>query len=154
MAIVGDCAACHTDPHHGKPFAGGYALETPFGKLLASNITSDKNTGIGAWSEQEFTRAVREGKGRHGDAVTYRAHGSFSANSVEAVRTASKQNLGLAMLTYGDIRNELAEGSLALVTLADAVPAQLSITAVLATRQHVPRRVRVFVEHLEQALNR
>ena len=91
---------------------------------------------------------------KNGDAVTYRAHGSFSANSVEAVRTASKQNLGLAMLTYWDIRNELAEGSLALVTLADAVPEQLSITAVLATRQHVPRRVRVFVERLERALNR
>ncbi|MCF5544173.1 LysR family transcriptional regulator [Pseudomonas salomonii] len=91
---------------------------------------------------------------QNGDAVTHRAHGSFSANSVEAVRTASKQNLGLAMLTYWDIRNELAEGSLALVTLADAVPERLSITAVLATRQHVPRRVRVFVEHLEQALNK
>ncbi|MCF5393097.1 c-type cytochrome, partial [Pseudomonas syringae] len=78
VAIVGDCAACHTDPHHGKLFDGGYALETPFGKLLASNITSDKKTRIGAWSEQEFTRAVREGKGRHGEnlypAMPYNAY--------------------------------------------------------------------------------
>ncbi len=35
--------------------------------MLASNITSDRNAGIGAWSEQEFNRAVREGKGRHGE---------------------------------------------------------------------------------------
>lgn len=78
VAIAGDCAACHTDPQQGKPFAGGYALETPFGKLLASNITSDKTTGIGGWSEAEFTRAVREGKGREGEnlypAMPYNAY--------------------------------------------------------------------------------
>lgn len=78
VAVAGDCAACHTDPHQGKPFAGGYALETPFGKLLASNITSDKATGIGDWSEEQFTRAVREGKGRHGEnlypAMPYNAY--------------------------------------------------------------------------------
>lgn len=78
VAIAGDCAACHTDPHQGKPFAGGYALQTPFGTLLASNITSDKTTGIGAWSEAEFTQAVREGKGREGEnlypAMPYNAY--------------------------------------------------------------------------------
>lgn len=78
IAIAGDCAACHTDPNHGKPFAGGYALETPFGTLLASNITSDKTTGIGGWTEAEFTRAVREGKGREGEnlypAMPYNAY--------------------------------------------------------------------------------
>lgn len=87
------------------------------------------------------------------DPVTLRAHGSFSANSVEAVRTASKQGLGMAMLTYWDVRNELAEGTLVLVTLADAIPEQLSITAVLPTRQHVPHRVRTFIEHLAKALD-
>ncbi|EIK96170.1 gluconate 2-dehydrogenase [Pseudomonas sp. M47T1] len=78
VAIAGDCAACHTDPHQGKPFAGGYALQTPFGTLLASNITSDKSTGIGGWTEAEFTRAVREGKGRDGEnlypAMPYNAY--------------------------------------------------------------------------------
>jgi len=82
VAIAGDCAACHTDPHQGKPFAGGYALETPFGKLLASNITSDKTTGIGSWTEAEFTRAVREGKGREGEnlypAMPYNAYVKIS----------------------------------------------------------------------------
>lgn len=91
----------------------------------------------------------------HGEnAVAIRAQGAFSANSVEAVRTASKQGLGLAMLTYWDIRNELAEGSLVMVNLENVLPEQLSITAVLPTRQQVPHRVRVFVEHLEEVLNR
>ncbi|PIB49544.1 LysR family transcriptional regulator [Pseudomonas sp. 2995-1] len=90
----------------------------------------------------------------HGEnAVAIRAQGAFSANSVEAVRTASKQGLGLAMLTYWDIRNELAEGSLTRVNLEDVLPEQLSITAMLPTRHHVPHRVRVFVEHLEKVLN-
>jgi DNA-binding transcriptional LysR family regulator len=87
-----------------------------------------------------------------GEAVSIRAEASFSANSVESVRAASKLGLGLAMLTYWDVRNELADGSLALVELEDVVPEQLSIAAVLPTRQYVPNRVRVLLEHLERAL--
>jgi len=67
VAITGDCVACHKDPETGTPFAGGYTLDTPFGKIAASNITPDKNTGIGDWTEAEFVRAVREGKGQHGE---------------------------------------------------------------------------------------
>lgn len=82
VALAADCAACHTDPQGGRLFAGGYALQTPFGKLVASNITMDKATGIGAWTEQEFTRAVREGKGRHGEnlypAMPYNAYVKIS----------------------------------------------------------------------------
>ncbi|QHF03257.1 LysR family transcriptional regulator [Pseudomonas asturiensis] len=89
-----------------------------------------------------------------GEPLSVRVHGSFAANSVEAVRTASQQGLGLAMLTYWDIRSELAQGVLRLVELNDATPEQLSITAVLPTRQQVPHRVRVFIEHLETELNK
>ncbi|RAI64869.1 LysR family transcriptional regulator [Pseudomonas fluorescens] len=84
--------------------------------------------------------------------VAIRAEASFSANSVESVRTACKLGVGLAMLTYWDIRDELANGSLVLVELKDAVPEHLSIAAVLPTRQHVPSRVRIFLERLEHAL--
>lgn len=79
VAIAADCAACHTSlAHPDKAFAGGYALQTPFGKLLASNITSDRQTGIGSWNEQEFERAVRQGRGKHGEflypAMPYNAY--------------------------------------------------------------------------------
>ncbi|NBA98469.1 LysR family transcriptional regulator [Pseudomonas sp. R5(2019)] len=84
--------------------------------------------------------------------IAMRAEAAFSANSVEAVRTASKQGLGLAMLTYWDIRNELLEGSLTRVELSDAVAEALAISAILPTRQHVPYRVRAFLEKLEVAL--
>jgi DNA-binding transcriptional LysR family regulator len=90
---------------------------------------------------------------RDGEAVSMRAEGVFSANSVEAVRTASRQGLGVAMLTYWDIRDDLAAGSLCVVELEDVDPEQLFITALLPTRQHVPHRVGVFLQRLEAVLN-
>ena len=90
---------------------------------------------------------------RGGEPVAMRAEGVFSANSVEAVRTASRQGLGVAMLTYWDVRDDLDTGALHLVELEDVTPEELFITAILPTRQHVPHRVRVFLQHLETVLN-
>ena len=90
---------------------------------------------------------------RDGETVSMRVEGVFSANSVEAVRTASRQGLGVAMLTYWDIRDDLAAGSLCVVELEDVDPEQLFITALLPTRQHVPHRVGVFLQRLEAVLN-
>lgn len=90
---------------------------------------------------------------RSGESVAMRAEGVFSANSVEAVRTASRQGLGIAMLTYWDIRDDLDAGTLRLVELEDVSPEQLFITAILPARQHVPYRVRIFLLHLEALLN-
>jgi mono/diheme cytochrome c family protein len=63
-----DCTACHTDVKGGgQPLAGGRPLATPFGTFFSPNITSDKKDGLGAWSEAEFRRALRQGKGRRGE---------------------------------------------------------------------------------------
>jgi hypothetical protein len=64
LTIAADCAACHTAPA-GKPFAGGLAIETPFGSIVAPNITPDRDTGIGAWTDDEFDEAVRRGVPSH-----------------------------------------------------------------------------------------
>jgi mono/diheme cytochrome c family protein len=64
LAVLGDCVACHTSPG-GKPFAGGVALETPFGALVGPNITPDLATGIGAWFEADFWRTMHEGIGKN-----------------------------------------------------------------------------------------
>jgi mono/diheme cytochrome c family protein len=66
LTIVGDCAACHTLPGSGHAYAGGRAIETPFGEILAPNITPDPLTGIGAWTDQEFIDAMTKGTGRNG----------------------------------------------------------------------------------------
>ena len=65
MAIIGDCVACHT-AQGGAPFAGGRPIATPFGTLLTPNITPDKDTGIGGWTDAEFVRALQYGIGRDG----------------------------------------------------------------------------------------
>lgn len=65
VAATGDCAVCHTTPG-GATNAGGRAMETPFGTVYSTNITSDPEHGIGTWSLAAFTRAMREGISRDG----------------------------------------------------------------------------------------
>ncbi len=65
LASAGYCATCHT-ASGGPRNAGGYALKTGFGTIYSTNITPDVATGIGAWSEPAFARAMREGIARDG----------------------------------------------------------------------------------------
>jgi mono/diheme cytochrome c family protein len=60
LTEAGGCAGCHT-PDPAKPFAGGKRIITPFGAIYSFNLTPDRDTGIGAWSDQDFRRALREG---------------------------------------------------------------------------------------------
>jgi mono/diheme cytochrome c family protein len=90
LATVADCYACHTVPNVGKPFAGGRAIETPFGVITSSNITPDADTGIGAWTDEQFENAVR--KGLHPDgsrlypAMPFPAYTKMSRDDVLAIR--------------------------------------------------------------------
>src|ERR1700744_5182484 len=56
LARAADCVACHTVAD-GKPFAGGLKMGTPFGNIYSTNITPDKQTGIGGYTLAEFDRA-------------------------------------------------------------------------------------------------
>lgn len=88
LSATGHCAACHTQPG-GKPFAGGYPLHTSFGIIYGDNITPDPQTGIGAWSLEAFTRAMREGVARDGShlfpAFPYYAFTKLSDDDVKAL---------------------------------------------------------------------
>ena len=65
LTDAGDCASCHTaDP--AKPFAGGKRIDTPFGGIYSPNLTPDRETGLGAWSDDDFYRALRFGVARDG----------------------------------------------------------------------------------------
>jgi mono/diheme cytochrome c family protein len=66
LAAIGDCAVCHTTAG-GRPYAGGFPVETPFGTVYGTNITPDTKTGIGNWSEAVFRRALRDGVDRRGN---------------------------------------------------------------------------------------
>ena len=65
LALAGNCAGCHTD-RGGRPYAGGRAIDTPFGTVYASNLTPDAGTGLGRWSASEFWRAMHHGRSRDG----------------------------------------------------------------------------------------
>jgi mono/diheme cytochrome c family protein len=65
LARAGDCVACHTEPT-GRPFAGGRPMPTPFGNIYVPNITPDEETGIGAWTPDEFYRMMHLGVSRDG----------------------------------------------------------------------------------------
>jgi mono/diheme cytochrome c family protein len=65
LVRAGNCMTCHTE-RGGAPFAGGRAIETPFGTVYASNLTPDKAKGIGNWSADNFWRALHNGRGKDG----------------------------------------------------------------------------------------
>ena len=65
LARVGNCMACHTT-QGGAPYAGGRGIDTPFGVVHSSNLTSDKNQGLGNWTSAEFWRALHHGRSKDG----------------------------------------------------------------------------------------
>jgi mono/diheme cytochrome c family protein len=65
LARAGNCMGCHT-ARGGAPFAGGRAIQTPFGAVYTSNLTPDRQTGLGTWSRDHFWRALHNGRSRDG----------------------------------------------------------------------------------------
>ena len=65
LAKAADCMVCHTAPG-GADYAGGLAFPLPFGTLYSTNITADKDTGIGNYSDQDFLDAVQRGVRKDG----------------------------------------------------------------------------------------
>jgi len=86
LARVADCVSCHSAPG-GAPFAGGLPMDTPFGKVISTNITPDPQAGIGSYTEADFMRAVREGVAKDGHRL-YPAmpYASFARTSDEDMR--------------------------------------------------------------------
>lgn len=87
LARAGDCVACHT-AKDGKPFAGGLPMETPIGLIYSTNITPDKS-GIGAYSFDDFDKAVRHGIAKNGDtlypAMPYPSYARVTETDMQAL---------------------------------------------------------------------
>ena len=89
LVVAADCAGCHTaDP--AKPFAGGKRIDTPFGGIYSPNLTPDRDTGLGAWSDEDFYRALRYGVAPDGSryypAFPYPNFTKLSRNDILAIR--------------------------------------------------------------------
>ncbi|MBV9695511.1 MAG: cytochrome c [Gammaproteobacteria bacterium] len=90
LTQAADCQACHTQ-EGGTPFAGGRPFRTPFGTLYSTNLTPDRDTGLGAWSAKDFLRAVHEGVRPDGahlyPAFPYAAYTYLTDEDVQAMWT-------------------------------------------------------------------
>lgn len=88
VAEAADCGSCHT-ASGGRPFAGGTPLKTAFGTLYGTNITPDPQTGIGAWSQADFARALKQGVRKDGaylyPAMPYGNYTKMSDGDIEAL---------------------------------------------------------------------
>src|SRR5580692_2552104 len=86
IATLGDCAACHTKPG-GQTLAGGLPLKTPLGTIYTTNITPDRDTGIGNYSFADFARAMRFGVRPDGarlyPAMPYTAYAKLSDEDLQ-----------------------------------------------------------------------
>jgi len=60
LARAADCMVCHT-ARGGTAYAGGFGFTLPFGTIYSTNITPDKATGIGNYSDQDFLNAMHRG---------------------------------------------------------------------------------------------
>jgi len=87
-ARLSDCVACHSKTG-GAPFAGGLEMATPMGSIFATNVTPDKETGIGSYSLADFDRAVRLGVARDGHrlypAMPYPSYTKLTDEDVRAL---------------------------------------------------------------------
>lgn len=88
LAIAGDCVACHTAPG-GKPMAGGLALQSPLGAIYSTNITPSKTHGIGNYTLEQFSDALRHGKRADGanlyPAMPYTAYAKTTDEDIKAL---------------------------------------------------------------------
>jgi len=89
LTDAADCVACHITPG-GKAFAGGLEFKLPFGSLYSPNITPDKETGIGNWTDEEFVTALQEGVGKDGKhyypAFPYTSYTKMSRDDILAIK--------------------------------------------------------------------
>ena len=88
LARLGNCVGCHTT-NGGPRLAGGRAFHTEYGTVYSTNLTPDRQHGIGDWSREEFRHAMRHGVSRHGVSSPVFPYSSFrhlSDEDLDALR--------------------------------------------------------------------
>lgn len=108
VALTSDCVACHQTKDRKEDLSGGFAVETPFGMLYSSNITPDKETGIGNWTEQQFADAVLNGKGPNGPLYPAMPYTSYVKMADQDIH-----DLWNYLQTVTPVKNKVVENQLA-----------------------------------------
>jgi mono/diheme cytochrome c family protein len=92
-----NCSACHMTPGQEDriQLAGGLSMKSPFGTFITPNISSDKQYGIGGWSEVQFVNAVKRGTGKNGEHL----YPAFPYSSYSLLKTSDVRDLWAYMQT-------------------------------------------------------
>lgn len=107
LATAADCVACHTTAG-GQPYAGGRAFRLPFGTIYSPNITPDRATGIGSWTDGEFLRAVHKGIGKDGEQL----YPAFPYTSYVRMTDADALAIKAYLFTLTPVRAPVRENGL------------------------------------------
>lgn len=129
LARIGDCISCHTRTN-GAPFAGGRPLHTPFGVIYSANITPDRETGIGRWTEEEFARALREGLAPDGTHL----YPAFPYPAYTRIRDADVHALYLYVRSLAPVRYRPPQNALPLPFRSRALLAGWNLLFLKAAR--------------------
>ncbi|MDX1406188.1 MAG: cytochrome c [Woeseiaceae bacterium] len=110
LIYAGGCITCHTeDRDDAPPLAGGRAMESPFGTFYSPNITPDRETGIGNWSDDDFVNAFWNGVSPDGEhyypAFPYTAYTGVSRDDLIAMKAY--------LMTLDPVQNDNKEHELA-----------------------------------------
>lgn len=108
LVRAGNCMGCHTTTG-GQQYAGGRAVETPFGRMYAPNISPDKASGIGSWSADDFWRAIHNGKSKDGRFL----YPAFPYPSYTKVRRADADAMYAYLMSRPAVRQDNLEHALA-----------------------------------------
>jgi mono/diheme cytochrome c family protein len=107
LARAADCEACHT-AKGGTPFAGGLGFVLPFGTIYSANITADKDTGIGSWSDAAFLNAIHSGRDDQGvplyPAMPYASYAAMTDADALAIKAY--------LFSLPPVRNEVPDNTL------------------------------------------
>ncbi len=89
LVTAGDCVACHSKPG-GEAFAGGRPIATPFGTIASPNLTPDKETGIGNYTDDQFYEALHNGVNSKGQylypVLPYTSYTNVTRDDVLAIK--------------------------------------------------------------------
>jgi len=87
FATAGGCA-CHTVPN-GIPNVGARPFPIPFGTVYSTNITQDKETGLGNWTDQQIADAITKGISRDGSwilpVMPYEKYSGMARDDLQAL---------------------------------------------------------------------
>ncbi len=107
LARAADCGSCHT-AKGGASFTGGLAFVLPFGTIYSANITPDKDTGIGSWSDAAFLNALRKGIDDGGA----RLYPAMPYASYTGMTDADGLAIKAYLFSLAPVRNEVAKDRL------------------------------------------